>query len=293
MQRIAPRQDDRTVSRTARGQLGRRLSRSAIYAVLLVLAAVCVLPFYSMIVAATYDSNSIATRLLLVPGPALAANYSRLIGVINIWWGFAHSLLIATVATLLTLYFSALAGFGFSKYPFRGRSLLFALVLATMMIPGQLGIIGFFNLMATFRLLNSYWPLILPSAANAFVIFFLRQICDASIPTELLDAARIDGAREPQIFHRLALPLLLPALATMGIFVFIGQWNSFLMPLIIIFDNAKQTLPVMVSMTQGQFSTDYGAQYVGVLISVVPILIVFSLLSKRIISGVTVGALKM
>jgi len=276
----------------ASGQAGQKARHAGIYALLVVVAAVCLLPFYSMMVAATYDSNAIASRLLLLPGGALADNYTRLIGIINIWWGFLHSLFIAVASTSLSLYFSALAGFGFSKYPFKGKGPLFAFVLVTMMIPGQLGIIGFFNLMSTMGLLNTYWPLIVPSIANAFGIFFFKQICDAALPTELLEAARIDGAGELRIFHWLALPLLMPSLATLGIFTFIGSWNSFLTPLIIIFDNEKQTLPVMVAMTQGQFSTDYGAQYVGVLISVVPILIVFSLASRRIISGVTVGALK-
>ncbi|MDQ2741369.1 MAG: ABC transporter permease subunit, partial [Chloroflexota bacterium] len=128
--------------------------------------------------------------------------------------------------------------------------------------------------------------------SSAFLIFFFRQICEASVPNELLDAARIDGAGELRIFHRIVLPLLTPGLATMGIFTFIAGWNSFLMPLIIIFDNSKQVLPVMVALTKGQFSTDYGAQYVGVVVSVVPILIVFAVLSRRIIGGITVGALK-
>jgi multiple sugar transport system permease protein len=143
-----------------------------------------------------------------------------------------------------------------------------------------------------FHWLNSYWPLIVPAIANAFLIFFFRQMSESSVPSELLDAARIDGAGELRIFHRIVLPLLTPALATMGIFTFIGNWNSFLLPLIIIFDDSKQTLPVMVMLTKGQFATDYGAQYVGVVMSVIPIIIVFSILSRRIISGITVGALK-
>jgi len=274
---------------TRRG--GRHVARGALYALLLALAAICVLPFYSMLLDATHTNTTIATQLPLLPGGAFLDNYQRLIGVINIWQDFLHSLIIATSSTALALYFSALAGFGFSKYAFKGRGALFVFVLTTMMIPGQLGIIGFFKLMSSFHLLNTYWPLIVPSIGNAFAIFFLKQICDASVPGELLEAGRIDGAGEVRIFHHLVLPLLAPALATLGVFLFIGAWNSFLEPLIIIFDNAKQTLPVMVTMTQGQFSTDYGAQYVGVLLSVAPILLAFSIASRYIISGITVGAL--
>lgn len=269
-----------------------QLSHVVIYAFLLILAFTCLVPFYSMIIDATHTSIEIANGVYVLPGGELSSNYTRLIGIVNIWQGFVHSLFIATASTLLTLYFSALAGYGFSKYSFRAKGLLFGFLLGTMMIPGQLGIIGFFQEMHSFHMLNTYWPLILPSVASAFTIFFFRQICDASVPNELLDAARIDGAGEIRIFHSIVLPLLGPGLATMGIFTFIGSWNSFLMPLIIIFDNSKQVLPVMVALTKGQFSTDYGAQYVGVVISVVPVLVVFAVLSKRIIGGITVGALK-
>lgn len=268
------------------------VSRGAIYAFLVILAIICLMPFYSMLIASTHTNTSIASKLLLLPSDRFMANYNLLISIVNIWWGFLHSLYITVTSVTLALYFSALAAYGFSKYPFRGRNILFAFVLATMMIPSQLGIIGFFKFMGTLDLLNTYWPLILPSMANAFAIFFLRQICDSSIPEELLEAARLDGAGELAIFHRIVLPLLGPSIAALAIFLFISKWNSFLEPLIIIFDNEKQTLPVMIALTKGQFRTDYGAQYVGIAVSVVPILIVFSLASRRIISGVTVGALK-
>jgi len=271
---------------------GQLLTNVVVYLFLSLLALTCLIPFYSMIIDATHTSIEIATGFWASPGPYFVANYNRLIGLVNIWQGFLHSLYVATFSTVLSLYFSALAGYGFSKYSFKGKGFLFSFVLATMMIPGQLGIIGFFHLMNKMHLLNTYWPLILPSISSAFLIFFFRQICEASVPNELLDAARIDGAGELRIFHRIVLPLLTPGLATMGIFTFIAGWNSFLMPLIVIFDNSKQVLPVMVALTKGQFSTDYGAQYVGVVVSVIPILIVFAVLSRRIIGGITVGALK-
>lgn len=271
---------------------GQRIGRAVLYALLILLALVCVLPFYSMIVASSHTNTNIATELLLLPGDAFRANYDRLLDTVFIWRGFWNSIVVAGSATVLSLYFSALAGYGFSKFAFRGRRLLFGFVIGTMMIPGQLGIVGFFKLVSSFHLLNSYWPLILPAIAYGFGIFFLKQICDSSVPNELLEAGRIDGASEIRIFHQLAMPILMPSIATLGIFVFISKWNSFLEPLIIIFDNEKQTLPVMIATTKGQFATDYGAQYVGIALSVVPILIVFSLASRRIIDGVTTGMLK-
>lgn len=270
----------------------RFVGRFFLYLFLCLTAAICLLPFYSMIISSTHSNSDIATKLLLLPGGQFLNNYHRLMQTINVWRGFANSLIIAVPATVLSLYASALTAYGFSKYRFRGSKLLFGSVLASMMVPGQLGIIGFFQLMHGFHMLNTYWPLILPGIANAFNVFFLRQICDDSISTELIEAARIDGAGEIAIFHKMALPLLMPGLSALGIFTFISNWNSFLNPLIILFDNNLQPLPVMIAMTQGSNFTDYGAQYVGVVMSVVPIIVLFAVLSKRIIGSLSVGALK-
>lgn len=263
-----------------------------LYAFLLLLALICVIPFYSMLVASTHSNYAIANELLLWPGNQFMNNYHRLMGTINIWRGFGNSLVISISATVLTLYFSALTAYGFSRYRFKGSNTLFAIVLVTLMIPSELGIIGFFRLVLGLHMINTYWPLILPAMSNAFGTFFMKQICDGAVSVEIIESARIDGCGELKAFHRLILPILMPALATYGIFAFIGNWNGFLLPLIILFDNHLQPLPVMVAMARNQFSTDYGAQYVGVLVSVVPILILFTLLSRRIIDNISAGALK-
>jgi multiple sugar transport system permease protein len=268
------------------------LGKFVIYAFLIIVALTCLLPFYSMMITSSHANTDIARKLLLLPGTEFLNNYNRLIDTVPIWRGFFNSLFITVTSTILSLYFSALAGYGFSKFSFKGKNILFMAVLGTMMIPGQLGIIGFFKLMDTFNMLNTYWPIILPSISNAFGIFFMKQMCDSSVPTEILESGRIDGCGELKIFHRLVLPLLMPAVATLGIFSFIGKWNDFLTPMIILFDNELQPLPVMIASVKSQFSTDFGAMYVGIVISVIPILIFFSIVSKKIISGVTAGALK-
>lgn len=245
-----------------------------------------------MMITSTHANSDIARKLLLLPGTEFMNNYNRLLDTVPIWRGFVNSVFITVTSTILSLYFSALAGYGFSKFNYKGKNILFMAVLGTMMIPGQLGIIGFFKLMDTFNMLNTYWPIILPSISNAFGIFFMKQMCDSSVPTEILESGRIDGCGELKIFHRLVLPLLMPAVATLGIFSFIGKWNDFLTPMIILFDNDLQPLPVMIASVKSQFSTDFGAMYVGIVISVIPILIFFSIVSKKIISGVTAGALK-
>jgi len=266
--------------------------RGVIYLFLIAVAVTCLVPFYSMLITSTHANSDIARKLLIAPGAELVANYDRLMGTVNIWRGFANSLLIACTYTGINLYFAALAGYGFSRYDFKYKNGLFLFVLGTMMIPGQLGIIGFYRLMDFFHLLNTYWPLILPGISNAFGIFFLRQIAESSVPREVVESGRMDGCGELQIFHRLVVPLMAPGIATLAILTFIGKWNEFLTPMIILFENSLQPLPVMIASVKSQFASDFGAQYVGIVISVVPILIFFSFMSKRIISGVAAGSVK-
>lgn len=263
-----------------------------IYVVLIAIALTCLLPFYSMIITSTHTNSDIARKLLIVPGDQFLVNYHRLIETVNIWRGLGNTLFITITATLINVYFAALAGYGFSKYNFRYKGVLFMITLGTMMIPGQLGIIGFYKLMDVFHMLNTYYPLLLTSVYNAFAIFLVKQFADTSVPTEIIESGRIDGYGEMQLFHRIILPLMSPALATLAIFAFIGKWNDFLVPMIILFDADMQTLPVMIASVKSQFSSDFGAQYVGIVISVVPILVFFSFMSKRIINGVAAGAVK-
>jgi multiple sugar transport system permease protein len=263
-----------------------------IYLGLIAIALTCLLPFYSMLITSTHTNSDIARKLLVVPGNQFLVNYHRLNETVNIWRGLGNTVFITVTATLINVYFAALAGYGFSKYNFRYKGVLFMITLATMMIPGQLGIIGFYKLMDVFHMLNTYYPLLLTSIYNAFGIFLVKQFADTSVPNEIIESGRIDGYSEMQIFHRIILPLMGPALATLAIFAFIGKWNDFLVPMIILFDSDMQTLPVMIASVKSQFSSDFGAQYVGIVISVVPILVFFSFMSKRIISGVAAGAVK-
>lgn len=269
-----------------------KITKSLSYIFLCIVAFVCLMPFYSMIISSTHSNAAIASEFLLAPGKELLDNYSRLIDTVPIWRGLFNSVFITVTATVLNLYFSTLVGYAFSKYKFKGNNFLFMFILGTMMIPGQLGIIGLYKIMDMMHLLNTYWPLILPAIANAFGVFLMKQMADTNVPNEILESGRIDGCSELKIFHRLVLPILSPAIATLGIISFIGKWNEFLQPMIILFDNNLQPLPVMIASVKSQFATDFGAMYVGIAISVVPILIIFSLLSKRIISGVTDGAVK-
>jgi len=275
-----------------RKKITNTIIKTIIWIIIILAAIICLTPFYSMIITSTHANSEIARKLLLLPGNRLMDNYQRLVDVVSIWRGFFNSVFIAVISTILGLYFSALGGYGFSKYPFKGNGILFAAVLSTMMVPGQLGIIGFFRLMNEVGLINTYWPIILPSISNAFALFFFKQVADSNVPQEMLESARIDGSSEIQIFHRIGLPLMGPSIATLGIFLFIGKWNEFLQPMILLFDNNLQTLPVLIASVRSQFNIDYGAQYIGIVISVVPIILVFALFSRQIIGNVMAGAIK-
>ncbi len=265
---------------------------TVMYTFLILLLLLSIIPFYLVVVNSTHSSFDIVTRLNLLIGNNLGENYATMQSHVNIWRGFANSLIIAIPYTVFTGYFGAMTGYGFAKFNFRGKNILFGVLLASMMIPGQLSIIGFFQLNLKLKLLNSYLPFILPGIANATAVFFLQGIIKQSIPDSMIEAARIEGSSELRIFNRLILPCILPGVSTMCIFNFVSCWNSYMGPLIIMSDSDKYTMPVMIAMIKGVYMTNYGAMYLAIAISIIPIVIVYIFCSKYIINGLTVGAEK-
>lgn len=268
----------------------RFILRGLVYIFCTVIAIAAFYPFYTMLISSTHDSYNIVTKLNLLPGRSFSRNYARLTQNINIWRGFINSLGLASVSVLVTLYFSAMTAYAFSKFEFKGRKVLFGVIMVAMMLPGQLGIIGFYREMGTLRLLDTYWPIIIPGMANCFCVFFFKQYLDAGLPNEMIEAAYVDGCKEIIIFHRIVLPMMGPALVTQGVMSFIGSWNSYMMPLILLRSQNKMTLPLLIATVRDAMHADYGAQYVGMLISVVPMVIIFSLSSKVIMDKVSISA---
>ncbi len=271
---------------------GRKLNRTIIYIILILLLVLSIVPFYLVIVNSTHSSIEIVTQLNLGIGDDLGENYKTMQSNVNIWKGFANSLIIVIPYTLFSGYFGALTAFGFAKYRFRGRKVLFWIVLASMMLPSQLSIIGFYQLNLKLKLLNSYLPFIIPGIANATSVFFLRGIISQAIPDSMIEAARIEGCSEIRIFNKLILPCILPGVATMCIFSFVACWNNYIGPLIIMTSNDKYTLPVMIAMIRGLYVSNYGAMYLAIAISIVPIIFVYMFLSRYIINGLTMGSEK-
>lgn len=264
-----------------------------LYAALVVLLVICFIPFFMMIINATRTNSDILKGFTLIPGTALMDNYETLIQYMNVWRGFTNSLIVSVSVTVLNAYFSALTAFALVVYNFKGKNLIFVTFLIMMMVPGQLGLIGLYDLSATLGMLNTYWPLIIPAIAAPFTVFFFRQYMITTMHISLLESARIDGATELHMFHRIVLPVLMPAIATMGIFTFIGSWNNYITPLVILRSNDLFTLPVMMGALRGSpVALNLGAMYLGIAISVVPIMIAFLFLSRYIISSISAGAVK-
>ncbi len=262
------------------------------YAFLIILFVISIVPFYMMIINSTRSNVEISQGVYLLPGDQLKANYDIILKKVNIWRGFISSIMIALPAVALSAFFSALTAYGFAKFHFRFKEVLFWLVLGTMMIPQQLGLIGYYDLCVKLNLIDTYTPLILPNIANASMVFFIRSYIESSIPDSLIEAGLIDGAGEFFIFRRLILPLAMPAIATMSMFTFIYKWNDLINPLVLLNSSEKFTLPVVISNIRGLYETNFGAIYLGVTISVVPIIIVVVIFSKSLIKGLVVGAVK-
>ncbi|GGM28824.1 sugar ABC transporter ATP-binding protein [Paraliobacillus quinghaiensis] len=271
----------------------RRPTKTIIYLLLILLAIISSVPFYMMIINATRDTKDIITGFTFVPGSSLIDNYNTMMGYVNIWNGFKNSLIVAVSVTVLSGYFSALTAFGFAVYNFKGKNQLFLFMLLMMMVPGQLGLIGFYELNKTLGLLDTFIPLIVPTIASPFVVFFVRQYLATTLHSSLLEAARMDGASEMKIFHTIAFPIMMPAVATMSIFTFIGSWNNYILPLVILFSPEKYTLPVLMGFLKGsQVAQNLGSMYLGIAISVVPIMIAFLFFSKYIITSIGAGSVK-
>jgi multiple sugar transport system permease protein len=186
-----------------------------------------------------------------------------------------------------------MTAYGIHVYDFKGKNFAWGFIMAIMMIPNQITVIGFYQFMLKLDLLDSYLPLIIPCIAAPTVVFFMKEYMESTLSLEMIEAARIDGAREFRIFNTIIVPLLKPALATQAIFQFIAQWNNLFTPSILLTTESKKTLPLFVQMlTTDQFRVDYGVVYMGLFITVIPLIVAYLILSKYIVAGVSLGGVK-
>ncbi|MFI3214296.1 MAG: carbohydrate ABC transporter permease [Eubacteriales bacterium] len=258
------------------------------------LAILSILPFWLMVVNATRSATAVQSSVSFIPSTFLASNWASLQEKdFDAFRGTLNSATISICSTVLSVYFSTLTAYGISVYNFKGKKALFTLILGIIMIPGQLSMIGFYRFMLQLGLTNSYIPLILPAIAAPSTVFFMKQYFSGSLPLEIVEASRIDGAGEFFTFNVIALPIVKPAMATMAIFAMVSSWNNYIMPLILLSDTKKYTLPLMVQMLKGDiYKTEYGAQYLGITLSILPLMVAYFALSKYIIQGVAMGSVK-
>jgi multiple sugar transport system permease protein len=280
------------------GVLELKIRRFTIYVIMIFLALLALIPIYLMLVNATRSTAQINRGISFIPGKSLIFNWKFLLAhdikpQMNPLRGLFNSAVIAVSSTVLSVYFSCMTAYGLHVYRFFGRKALWTVILIVMMLPGTLSFIGFYQFMVTLRLLDNYIPLIIPSIAVAGTVLFIRQYMSTVFSLELIEAARIDGAGEFRIFNSIVLPTLVPVMATQAIFTFVGSWNNFFTPMILLSSLDKYTIPILVRLlTTNFYRVEMGGVYLGLAITVTPIIIFYTFMSRYIIAGLTLGGVK-
>jgi len=270
-----------------------RMAPLAAYLLVGVGSLLMLAPFYFMFVFATHSR----TEIFNLPPPLFFGNeffnnLALLTSKIPFWRSLGWSLYVALASTGLTLLFCSMGGYAFALFEFRFKKPLFMLVMGTMLIPSFLGMIPTFMIMDAFGWIDQPRALYIPGAASAFGIFMMRQFVASAIPRDLIEAARMDGCSELGIYWRIVLPLLSPAMGTLGLITFIASWNNFIGPLIVMRSPEMYTLPLALRSMQSPVNTEWGAVMAGAAIATLPLLVLFAISSRRLIDGLTAGAVK-
>jgi multiple sugar transport system permease protein len=270
-----------------------RLAPWAAYFLVGVGTLIMMAPFYFMFVYATHNRDAIFT---LPPplffGSDFLTNFNILTSKIALWRSLGWSLYVALASTALTLLFCSMGGYAFAMFEFRFKKPLFTLVMGTMLLPSFLGMIPSFMIMDALGWLDQPRALYIPGAASAFGIFMMRQFVSSAVPRDLIEAARMDGCGEFRIYWSIVLPLLQPALGTLGLITFIGSWNNFIGPLIVMRSPEMYTFPLALRSMHNPADTEWGALMAGAAIATIPLLILFAISSRRLIDGLTAGAVR-
>lgn len=259
---------------------------------------ISLLPFILLVMNATRSSAAIQAGVSLIPSTHLMENWKNLLlkqnGMqLTLQRAALNSLLITVPGTFCAVYFSTMTAYGIHVYNFRFKKFAWSFIMAVMMVPSQITIIGFYRFMLNLKLVDTYIPLIVPTIAAPAVVFFMKQYMESTLSLEMIEAARIDGSGEFHTFNRIAVPIMKPAVATQAIFQFIAQWNNLFTPTMMLTTDAKKTLPMFVQLLNSdQFRTDYGVVYVGLFVTIIPLVIAYLILSKYIVAGVALGGVK-
>lgn len=271
----------------------RRILIATMYAILIMAAILSLMPFYWMLVSSLKPIEDILTiPVWLIPLRPTLGNYSELLTTTLFARSVLNSIAVSLTNVVIQIFLCALAGFAFAKYRFRGRNLLFTLILGTVMIPASVQLVPNYIVMGKLGLLDKLWALILPSAGNAFGIFWMRQYM-FSIPDDLLDAGRMDGATEFGIFWRIVLPIARPALGALALFVFTTSWNDFLQPLVYLRSQEVFTVQLMIAQIfKVRFQQNFHLLMASSVLAIIPMTVLFFTVQNQFIAGLTVGSLK-
>ena len=265
------------------------------YTILIVVAFFSIFWFYALFINATRTNAELSRGFSLIPGTALVKNWKSMLHcALPVMNSMKNSLVIALLTSLLCSYFSIMTAFGIHAYCFRGRKFFYTIMIGFMMIPRQVTVLGFVSLVNKLELMNSFLPLIIPEIAAPIVFYYMIKYMESSLPMSLVEAARIDGASEIFIFNRIVLPIMRPAFAVQMIFKFVESWNNYFIPALILHDDSKKTMPIVISLLRSANFCDYdnGLIYMVIAFSILPSVIIYLFLSRLIISGITSGGIK-
>ena len=284
------------MSDNTKSRLMMTLLRIVVYAILIFLAVMCLFSFYMLIINATRSNAQLQAGFRLLPQEHFWDNLKNAWtdASINIPRGMLNSLFIAVTSAALTTYFSALTAYGVHVYDFKGKKLVFTFIMAIMMIPAQVSAVGFVQMINKLHLTNNYIPLIIPSIAAPVVFFYMKQYMESVLPLEIVEAARCDGSGEFRTFNTIILPIMKPAIAVQAIFSFVSSWNNYFIPALLLDKAEMKTVPIMIAqLRSADYSKfDMGKVYMFILLAILPVLVVYIILSKSIIKGVTAGSVK-
>ena len=266
------------------------------YIVLILLTFLCLFFFYILIINCTRSHQQLQAGFSFLPGSSFMKNFNNVIhdAKLPVLSGIKNSLIVSTCTAILATYFSTLTAYGLYAYDFKLKKPAFVFIMLILVMPTQVSAMGFLNIITKMGMLNTLYPLILPSIAAPAVFYFMYSYMQSSLPMELVEAARIDGCNEFKIFNTIVIPIMKPAIAVQAIFQFVFNWNNYFIPALVLQDNSKRTLPILIAMLRSAdfLKFDMGKVYMLITIAIVPIIIVYIMLSRYIVAGVAIGGVK-
>ena len=272
------------------------IQRAFCYVLLVFLSILCLFSFYILFINTTRSHPDIQKGFSIIPGKSFFVNLNSVLNNKNlpVLSGLMNSVIVSSVSAILATYFSTLTAYAIHAYEFKFKKFAFGFIMVIMMIPTQVSALGFVKLMGDMGLMNSFIPLTVPTIASPIIFFFMKQYMQSALPMDLVEAARIDGAREFRIFNQIVLPIMKPAIAVQAIFTFVSAWNNYFIPALLLNKDNKKTLPILIAQLRSAdfLKFDMGQVYMLIAISIFPVIIVYLILSKNIVSGITLGSVK-